>query len=58
MPRVSDRDPPSNTTRLNSTQPDHAQHPHLSLRLPNMVAADQALHCFVGAWGFINATLT
>ncbi|KAK8128626.1 hypothetical protein PG984_009734 [Apiospora sp. TS-2023a] len=23
-----------------------------------MVAADQALHCFVGAWGFINATLT
>ncbi|KAK7928269.1 hypothetical protein PG985_005267 [Apiospora marii] len=23
-----------------------------------MVAADQALTCFVGAWGFINATLT
>ncbi|KAK6828441.1 hypothetical protein PG987_011782 [Apiospora arundinis] len=23
-----------------------------------MVAADTALHCFVGAWGFINATLT
>ncbi|KAK8051004.1 hypothetical protein PG993_002389 [Apiospora rasikravindrae] len=23
-----------------------------------MVAAETALHCFVGAWGFINATLT
>ncbi|KAK8091209.1 hypothetical protein PG994_000714 [Apiospora phragmitis] len=23
-----------------------------------MVATDQALHCFIGTWGFINATLT